>query len=238
MKTKLTKIIVATVIAVGSQSAINSAQASVITSLYNTGTDDTGAALSNGAIDSHYSLVTNAAYNNITQVSPSFGNMQAYGDTATGVTAAFTSGWPIIDGLWLGDNGTSTWINPASNSQTIAFFDYQTTFSLTGFDISTAAIDGRWITDNSGVDIILNGHHLGLLNKGNVNAWTTFSIASGYYLEGINTLDFIVQNDGGPTGLRAELTGTASPVPAPAAIWMFGAGLLGWGAALRKKAQS
>ena len=45
-----------------------------------------------------------------------------------------------------------------------------------------------------------------------------------------DTLDFIVNNSGGPTGLRVEMTGTADPMsvpePAPSPL---GAGLCGWG---------
>ncbi len=218
-------------------------QANPITTLYNTGVDNTGSVVINGTSDSHYALVRNPAYDGITEISPSYGNLQAYGNTAVGGTKAITSayGYPIV-GPWLDDNGTSAWIIPESGSQAIAFFDYQTTFSLTGFNSRTAAISGQWSTDNLGVDIILNGHNLGFQNTSQYPSWTAFSIdnsiASSYYLAGVNTLDFIVKNDGEPTGLRVEMAGTASPVPVPAAIWMFVSGLIGLGATMRKKAQA
>ena len=69
-------------------------------------------------------------------------------------------------------------------------------------------------------------------------AYTAFVIASGF-VAGVNTLDFIVHNDyqvgGNPVGLRVEMTGTASPVPLPAAAWLLLSGLVGFAALGRRR---
>jgi hypothetical protein len=47
-------------------------------------------------------------------------------------------------------------------------------------------------------------------------AFTSFSIPLGsLFVSGLNTLDFLVHNDGSNTGLRVEMTGQASPVGVP-----------------------
>jgi len=53
----------------------------------------------------------------------------------------------------------------------------------------------------------------------------SFAISGGF-VNGVNTLDFIVYNQDGLTGLRSELAGTAD-VPEPASMALLGAGLVG-----------
>jgi hypothetical protein len=56
------------------------------------------------------------------------------------------------------------------------------------------------------VDVLLNG--VSVFTHPNTAMWgtpVTFSITSGFVL-GTNTLDFIVTNGGGPTGLIAAIT--------------------------------
>ena len=45
-------------------------------------------------------------------------------------------------------------------------------------------------------------------------ALTPFTISSGF-VAGVNTLDFIVPNVGGPSGLQVQISGTATAVPEP-----------------------
>ena len=59
-----------------------------------------------------------------------------------------------------------------------------------------------------------------------------FSISSGLQ-PGINTLDFLVNNDDGPIGLRVEMRGTASQAPQPASFALLGLGIAGL--ALRRR---
>ncbi len=196
--------------------------AATIASLYNTGVDNSGTVLPNGTVgDPHYSLIS----------VPS-------GTTAIRVLTS-ANGYPI--GPWRGDNTTSRWIAPNSDSQVngpFGNYTYRTTFDLTGFDPSTAKITGLWSSDDYGVNIVLNTTNLGgFSNFGASSIFTPFSISSGFQ-SGINTLDFIIDNrGGGPTGLRTELVGTAnlgptSAVPEPFTV--IGT-LVGGTAALRMR---
>ena len=176
------------------------AQTSSIPSLFNTGVNSSMTPLPNGTVgDQHYSLAS------------------VPGGTTTILVRTTAGGYPITG--YLGDDPYSAWIGP-NNDQTIdgspGLYDYRTTFSLTGFDPSTAKITGKWSSDNDGVRILLNG-----VDTGNpptqyeqFSAWAPFSITHGFQ-PGINTLDFIINNglylDGtnSPTALRVEMTGTA-----------------------------
>ena len=191
-------------------SPIQAAQAAIITSLYNTGVDGSGNVLANGTVgDSHYSLI-----------SPT-------GVTATRILTS-ANGFPITP--WVGDNTTSRWIAPNTNSEVTALpgiYTYSTTFDLTGFDVSTAKIEGLWSVDNIGAGILLNGKALGIVNNGGFEFFTPFTISSGFQ-NGINTLEFLVSNwnnstgQNTSTGLRTELIGTAdlaaTAVPEPSDI--------------------
>lgn len=184
--------------------------------LFNTGVDSTGVVLPNGSTeDSHYSLVSAPAA------------------AASGIRAiTLASGLPytgddVAPSRWIGPNSGSDLNGPAGN------YTYETRFDLTGFDPSSASITGSWTTDNDGVDILLNGISLGLTTpiRSFDGPSLPFSFTSGF-ISGTNILDFVVHNEGGPTALRVELSGTADPeqgqgqgvsdVPVPAAFWLFG----------------
>jgi hypothetical protein len=74
------------------------------------------------------------------------------------------------------------------------------------------------------------GINNGPVDVGQWGQWFSLNITSGFQ-SGINTLDFIVNNDGGPGGFCAELSGTADEVPEPASIVMLGLGGIGMGLA-------
>jgi hypothetical protein len=193
--------------------ATGAANAALIPLLFSTGVDDNGVPLADGLIgtgaigDPHYSLFS----------------VPAGGTTKIDV---FT-----FSGQWVARDAISTWIAPNSVTTSgqpedgpVGDYDYRTTFSLTGFDPTTASITGKWAADNSGLDILINGQSTG--NSGaSFTALQDFSISSNF-VAGINTLDFLVRNFNGPgpnaTGLRVEIldatadrTTGSSAVPEP-----------------------
>ncbi len=199
--------------------------------VFATGVDASGMSLPNGTQgDPHYTLV------NTPSGTPG---------TVSVLTSAY--GFPIVPNGWLGDSATSAWIvpnnDPFLNGGPIGYYDYQTTFDLTGFDPATASLSGQWATDNFGTDLRLNGQSTGntVLSNNSNNTYTPFSITSGFQ-PGLNTLDFIVLDDGqGATGLRVDsFSGNANPVPEASSTVSLGLllalGLGGVFAARRKRA--
>jgi hypothetical protein len=110
--------------------------------------------------------------------------------------------------------------------------DYMISFDLTGFDPASVAIAGRWSTDNSGLDILVNGHSTGFSSP-SYSALTPFSLSggSGFFTSGINTLDFKWSNSGGPGGVaivfdRSSADPGSTGAPEPGSMILFGAGLV------------
>lgn len=173
-----------------------------ITTLFNTGVDANGQLLAAATEDPHYTLIESA--------DPEFAGPKVF---------TLTAGFPV--GPWLAEGPSSRWIAPRPQQGTgnaEGNYTYRTTFDLTGFDPTKARIVGKWAVDNFGVDIVLNGTSLGLVNTAGFGAFTDFLIESGFQA-GTNTLDFIVSNaptTPNPTGLRVEMTGTVEvPDEAP-----------------------
>ena len=87
-------------------------------------------------------------------------------------------------------------------------YTYQTTFNLTGIDISKVSLVGSWAVDNTGIDILINGVSTGITSPG-FGSYVSFTITNGL-VAGVNTLDFKMNNapaTPNPTGLRVNLKG-------------------------------
>jgi hypothetical protein len=126
-----------------------------------------------------------------------------------------------------GNNAISSWISPSANTneetkgQDVAGqYTFSTTFDLTGMDLSSVVIAGKWVTDDQGAQIKINGVNTlasavtnGFYNDG----FTTFNLSSGF-VSGINTLDFVVDNQAlGYASLRVEIDSATANLAAASA---------------------
>lgn len=128
-------------------------------------------------------------------------------------------------------------INNRPNNETT--FRFQ--FDLTGFLLSSTTLSGLWGIDNIG-SVLLNGTVISNLPNvvtANFNVLTALSATTGFNA-GVNTLDFVVKNAGGPAGFRAAVTVEAdvlpSAVPLPAGGVLLLSALAGFAALRRRKA--
>jgi len=214
--------------------------------LYNTGIGPDGSLLGAGAEDTQYTvafvsqtILGNGTGNGSTYGSiPPLGNFTSFAPTYVmfGVTQgndtnypfgnSTTSGWiPDPDSStseWIGNASGESWDNSAYPPDAPGYYDYRTTFFLGNTtDLSTFTLKGRWVSDNTALDILVNGSSSGATNLDAADPgttfgnWSAFSLSNGFK-HGNNTLDFIVENglyngesdsvNGGPTGLRVEFT--------------------------------
>jgi len=186
--------------------------------VFNTGFDGSGNLLAGGLIDGNYSIVG------------------AGGPDAEVISVS-------LPGSWLANTSTSKWIWEQSNGQpTGVDRTFRLSFDMTGLDLTSAILSGRWATDNTGLDIFVNGNSTGQTNTG-FSAWTGFSIDYSLLLGGINTVDFVVHDFGGIAGFRAEFTtatanaASASVPEASSTLILLGLAVVGLAAWNRRKSK-
>ncbi len=175
--------------------------------LFNTGVDNTGSSLLDGAVDPHYALVQSA--------DPTYDGPEAFATTT-------------IPTDWLANSSTSRWITPGSDTTYAADgeYRYQVTFDIGDWNPNGVSILGRFAADDIS-SILLNGNSTGISTGS--TPWASFRdfLLTGPFQPGLNTLTFVVNNSGGgPTGLRVEFL-AAYMVPEPASGILFGLGVLG-----------
>ena len=187
---------------------------SSIPGVFSTGVDNSGNPLSVGTVDPHW----------VTSASP----------TGPGVAKATD----LNISFWAGNTATSQWINGTGSSADnppAGTYVYTTTFSLFGFDPSTAAITGQWASDNEST-IYLNGVNTGFTHSTplEMSFFNNFSLTSGF-VAGQNTLSFVVTQDfsnaTNPEGLQVNILSAVAAVPEPSASLLFGISGLAWMAA-------
>ena len=181
------------------------AQAAAINTFFGTGVDAGGNLLAAGAVDSHYSVAP-----------------------GTGPLAIGPGG---LASSWVGNTATSQWVSAAAD--TLAGggpFVYATSFSLTGFDFTTAVLNLDVAADNQAT-VLLNGGLVGTVVFPGWTAFSSLSIGAGF-VAGVNTLSFLIPNNDvsandGPTGLQVRvLSATANAIPEPAPWALCGVALL------------
>lgn len=145
-------------------------------------------------------------------------------DTTAPGPAVYVSAAPL-NSNWPANTNNSKWIGPKTASQytlQTGLYTYRYQLDLTNYDPTTATITGRWIIDDQGVDIKVNGVSSGQVNNLGASSgsfqWANFSLSHGF-IQGVNTIDFITRNVPSfptPTGLRVEwISGNACSKAAP-----------------------
>ena len=157
-----------------------------IPGLFNTGVDDLGVVLPLGTVDPHYSM---------TGPVPSAMAINEYHN-------------------WITAPPGSRWIGPSDGGQSDppGEYIYTLTFDLSGFDPASVNISGQWTSDNGSI-IRLNGIETSF-SVPPIDPFRylhSFNLTTGF-VEGLNTLEFVVTNNpgsmGNPTGLLvAEIDG-------------------------------
>ena len=183
--------------------------------IFSTGVDASGAPLSGGSADPHWSVFAGP---DITSPAPAEVLISPNGLYA----GSAESKW-----IWVHADGSGSTGSP---------YTFRLTFDLTGLNPSTATISGAWGVDNEGV-IRLNGAAptgtgaLTLTNfddLGNFDVLNRFSITGGF-VAGVNTLDFLATDNDNPGALNVStLIGTAAAgaVPEPVSFLLIGTGAI------------
>lgn len=164
--------------------------------LYSTGVDDNYNLLAGSETDPHYSLILSSD-----NLFP--------GPEAKVVLADI---YPM--NVWIQNNEYSKWISPRSDagfSNNPGIYVYRISFDLSKFKFNTAEVSGLWSTDDNGMDILINGK-----KTGNFTPFSAFYgmypfVISDGFKDGINTIDFVVNNIVSSSGLRVEISGEADP---------------------------
>ena len=115
-------------------------------------------------------------------------------------------------GSYFPNNAHSTWIWQMANGRpTSVTRTFETSFDLTGYDVTSAKISGVWGTDNFGLDILINSVSTGITSP-TFTMLTPFTIDSGF-VAGQNVLQFVVQDVGAVAGFRVDnIVLTAVPI--------------------------
>jgi len=184
--------------------------------VYGTGVLNDGASAPVSSVDLHYKIIATSDY---------------YTSQTIPLESTDAYVWPLTGFVQSGDS--SQWISPSeiTNGFPIGWYTFRTNFDLTGYDPNTFSISGNWAMDNcsNGPSMMLNGNDTGnnldITNESFLQLYP-FTITSGFQT-GLNTLDFVVFNWGGPTALLVSMQSSAAySVPETSSLMMAVIGLL------------
>lgn len=227
----------------------------VVVPTYNTGVDVNQIVLADAVADPHYTLLSVPSGPLSAPVAKTVGApLYPLGGWAA---VSSTSAWIVptapLD-ITPPSDQPSLPGSYASSIGPVGTYVYRTTFDLSGYDLAAPVLlNGLWAADNTGLSIRLNsagnpGSQGDLITAGfgNYNAVASFGFTDANFLlqtftansgfqPGLNTLDFVLHNEGGPTGLRVEYALEATPVPEPAAWALMASGALALGLLRRRR---
>ena len=202
-----------------------------ITDLFGTGVDNSGALISQGQSDPHYTITKVQFLSGTTgpgypppSDSTWLGAPKAYRIdqwAPNNIAAARPS-------QWVAPNGATEALPPFTptgqyvDAPVAQYYAYQTTFTIPDSKWESATISGQWIADNIGTGIFLNGSRIDALASW---SYTSDNTTGTLFRSGVNTLEFRVRNliespgdFANPTGLQVTMTAAyylATPVPEP-----------------------
>jgi hypothetical protein len=178
-----------------------------------------GTALAQGAIDPNWTITGLAGYSSTYVLGPNVGTNWGYG-------AWWNNSGPV-NAQWIGASSWNIGSNTTAAVLPTAAYSFQTTFNLSSFTLSTVVISGQWAIDDAGT-LLVNGHQVASQTYDASGSPTLFTVPTADLVAGQNTMTInMFQNDAVNDGtiLYATVTGSPAPVPAPAALLLFGPGL-------------
>jgi hypothetical protein len=209
------------------------AAAMPIVGLYGTGLSTTGTLVSGGIQEANWDISAGPG-----------GAATPYVTAANWWFSPFAPRFPLDGTAWAANTLTSQWISPQDaygNNPVIpdaaGSYTYQTTFTIGGgLDPNSATFDYALAADNTVLDVLLNGQSIGGAGTGFASLSGIFTAAgAGLFQSGINTLQVVLNNEGGldenPSGLQFQILSSdvqaLGQVPEPGTYALVGMALLG-----------
>ena len=158
------------------------AQATPVTDLRNTGISDSGTQLAQGSDDPHYAVIA--------------GPFGSGSDQVRCTNQAWTDCQSTAD-------PDSQWLTMSSIPGDLTV---RTSFSIPADAVlASIVLSGRWTSQGATQDVRINGSSIPIPGT---DPWKALSIREdsqpGTFVHGVNTLDFVVHNDGLGAGLRSD----------------------------------